>query len=409
MIIQTESNYTPITGATLLLPVASQNGKLPADTLRQLSQITGQSSDFIGQCFEGGKKEIFPLVTADQIAVLIGLGDEPSFRHTLRIFQQVAAKHKKLLGSVLQLHFGVQSGLENVAYLAEAAVNGLLQGAYQLGKYKSDDGFAHPLLHSETKLTIIASTAPEDALQAGHQRASIIAQAQRGIMDLVDRPANHKTPQHLAQWATDSANAHGYKATVWTKEQIVAAGLGGLLAVNQGSPDPPVFIVMEYQGKTTNGRLPKVGLVGKGVTFDTGGLSLKPSANMHYMKSDMGGAAAVLGTMEAAARLALPIHLIGIVPSTDNSVDAQAVKPSDVITTYSGKTIEIIDTDAEGRLILADGLAYMVKHFQPDVLIDLATLTGSSVRALGYIVNNEDGRVSIDIALSGVFGNEDTD
>jgi leucyl aminopeptidase len=126
--------------------------------------------------------------------------------------------------------------------------------------------------------------------------------------------------------------------------------------------------------------------VGKGVTFDTGGLSIKPSTNMHYMKSDMGGAAAVLGTMEAAARLQLPLHLYGIVPSTDNSVDARAVKPSEVISSYSGRTIEVIDTDAEGRLILADGLAFTVRNHRPEVVIDLATLTGSAVRTFGYQV-----------------------
>jgi leucyl aminopeptidase len=123
--------------------------------------------------------------------------------------------------------------------------------------------------------------------------------------------------------------------------------------------------------------------VGKGVTFDTGGLSIKPSTSMHLMKSDMGGAAAVLGTLEVVAKLNLPIHVVGIVPATENSVDSRSTKPGDVITSYSGKTIEIIDTDAEGRVILADGLAYMVRHFQPDVLIDLATLTGSVIAALG--------------------------
>jgi leucyl aminopeptidase len=123
--------------------------------------------------------------------------------------------------------------------------------------------------------------------------------------------------------------------------------------------------------------------VGKGVTFDTGGISIKPSSNMHYMKSDMGGAAAVLGIVELAARLKLPFHLVGAIPATENSVDAKSIRPGDVIGSYNGKTIEVIDTDAEGRLILADGLSYVVRHFQPEVLIDLATLTGSCIRALG--------------------------
>ena len=128
----------------------------------------------------------------------------------------------------------------------------------------------------------------------------------------------------------------------------------------------------------------KIGLVGKGVTFDTGGISIKPSNNMYLMKSDMGGAAAVLGTMELVAKLKLPVHLIGIVPATENMVDGAGTRPGDVIDSYSGKTIEVIDTDAEGRLVLADGLAYMKKQFNPDVMIDLATLTGNVVTSLGF-------------------------
>jgi leucyl aminopeptidase len=138
---------------------------------------------------------------------------------------------------------------------------------------------------------------------------------------------------------------------------------------------------MEYKPKGKS--LRTIGLVGKGVTFDTGGLSIKPSTNMHYMKSDMGGAAAVLGTLEMAAKLELPLHVVGVIPTTENSVDSLSTKPGDVIGSYLGKTIEVIDTDAEGRLILADGLTYAVKHYQPDVLIDLATLTGSCIRTLG--------------------------
>jgi leucyl aminopeptidase len=138
---------------------------------------------------------------------------------------------------------------------------------------------------------------------------------------------------------------------------------------------------MEYKHEAAT---KKIGLVGKGVTFDTGGVSIKDSANMHYMKSDMGGAAAVFGTIEAAAKLQLPVHIIGVVPTTENSVDGLATKPGDVIGSYMGKTIEVIDTDAEGRLILADGLAYLNRNYTPDIIIDLATLTGSVIGTLGY-------------------------
>jgi leucyl aminopeptidase len=148
---------------------------------------------------------------------------------------------------------------------------------------------------------------------------------------------------------------------------------------------------MEYKHEAAT---QKIGLVGKGVTFDTGGVSIKDSANMHYMKSDMGGAAAVFGTIEAAAKLQLPVHIIGVVPTTENSVDGLATKPGDVIGSYMGKTIEVIDTDAEGRLILADGLAYLNRNYTPDIIIDLATLTGSVIGTLGY-------------AAAGMFTNND--
>jgi leucyl aminopeptidase len=185
----------------------------------------------------------------------------------------------------------------------------------------------------------------------------------------------------MAKWAIESGKKFGYNVSVLEKQQLKSQKLDALLAVGQGSEHPPVLIVMEYRSPNAT---QTVGLVGKGVTFDTGGISIKSSTNMHLMKSDMGGAAAVFGAMELAAKMQLPINLIGIVPACENSVDGKSFKPSDVINSYSGKTIEIIDTDAEGRLILADGLSYMVKNFQPDVMIDLATLTGSVIATLGY-------------------------
>ncbi len=264
----------------------------------------------------------------------------------------------------------------------EAAVNGLTLGRYKIGQFKTQNSETHPLENDDFQLLLISPQGHTDDLQKAAEKGLATAETQMSVLHLVNAPSNKKVPQDLGNWALKSGERHGYTVDVWDKYRIEEAGLHGLLAVNRGSETPPVFIIMEYKPEQENA--PKVGLVGKGVTFDTGGLSIKPSTNMHYMKSDMGGAAAVLGTMELAAKLKLPVHLIGIVPSTDNSVDARSIKPSDVISSYSGKTIEIIDTDAEGRLILADGLAYMTQHFEPDVLINLATLTGSAVRTFGY-------------------------
>ena len=207
------------------------------------------------------------------------------------------------------------------------------------------------------------------------------AETQMKIMDLVNAAPNYKTPQYLADWATESGKKHNFSVKALDKKECIETGLKALLSVNAGSEHEPRFIIMEYKHPDAT---KTVGLVGKGVTFDTGGISIKPSNNMYLMKSDMGGAAAVLGTMELVAKLKLPINLIGIVPSTENMVDGAGTRPGDVIDSYSGKTIEVIDTDAEGRLILADGLAYMKKNYNPDVMIDLATLTGNVVTSLGF-------------------------
>ncbi|WP_229253715.1 M17 family metallopeptidase [Dyadobacter sp. NIV53] len=200
-------------------------------------------------------------------------------------------------------------------------------------------------------------------------------------MDLMNAPGNYKTPDTLAEWALESGRKNNYKVSVFDKETLLALGMHALLSVSKGSDQPPVMIVTDYQPEKYE---KTIALVGKGVTFDTGGISIKGSANMHLMKSDMGGAGAVLGIVELAAQLKLPVRIIGVIPSTENCVDGSSTKPGDVIGSYSGKTIEVIDTDAEGRLILADGLSYAVRQYKPDVVIDLATLTGSVIQTLGY-------------------------
>ena len=254
--------------------------------------------------------------------------------------------------------------------LTAAFIGGLRLGSYSAGQRRGDYS-AHPLAEG----TI---TWDGDA-----DRELTLADVQNRVRSLVDAPANKKRAQDLAAWAVASGQAYGYDVKVLDKEACRDEGLHALLAVNRGSEDPAVLIVMEYRGAADADDT--TAIIGKGVTFDTGGVSIKGSQNLHLMKSDMGGAAATFGAVEAAARLGLPINLVGIVPATDNSVDALSIKPSDVIESHSGKTIEIIDTDAEGRLIMADGLSYAVKYFSPTTLIDVATLTGSAVRTFGYV------------------------
>lgn len=200
--------------------------------------------------------------------------------------------------------------------------------------------------------------------------------------DLVNEPFSYLTAPKLAELAQEAADRYGFDLEVLGKEKIEALKMGGLLAVNKASETPPQFLILEWKPAEPARNAKPVVLVGKGVVYDTGGLSIKPSEGMESMKCDMAGAAAVIATISAAAKNKLPVHLIGLIPATDNLVGEHAIAPGDVIRMYSGKTVEVLNTDAEGRLILADALHYAHKY-DPELVIDLATLTGAAVRALG--------------------------
>ena len=273
--------------------------------------------------------------------------------------------------------------------IKQAMLNGLYLHDYSVGIYKSGSQDSQ----SDSALYILSNENIKEDISALTFKAKQLAISQKDIFKLVDAPSNKKSPAVLAEYAEKIAKEGSDRlhTQVMHKAEIIEQGFHGLLAVNQASPTPPVFIKLEYRSGKQNAK--HVGIVGKGVTFDTGGISLKRSSNLHLMKSDMGGGAAVLGLIRMADQLQLDINLTGIVPATDNSIGQHAIKPSDVISSYSGKTIEIIDTDAEGRLLLADGLSYMEQNYNPDVLIDIATLTGSCITALGtfaagFITNN---------------------
>jgi len=209
-----------------------------------------------------------------------------------------------------------------------------------------------------------------------------IAEGMALAKDLGNLPGNHCTPTYLAEQAVDLGKRHGIKVEVLEQKDCEKLGMGCFLAVARGSSQPPKFIVMEYQGGKRDE--PPVALVGKGITFDTGGISIKPAAEMDEMKFDMCGAASVLGTMKAIALMKLPLNVVGVVPSTENMPGGRAIKPGDVVTTMSGQTVEILNTDAEGRLILCDALTY-VEKYKPAAVVDIATLTGAMVIALGHV------------------------
>ena len=326
----------------------------------------------------------------------LGLGTKPTLKVVIDAFKRFLQMESAKLPSNLSIDIGSANfDPEFLAVLTEGLVSGMLLGTYKKGMYQTTTVPAHKWDSEQLTLQILVPDSFDDIVEVAADKGRAIAETQLKMLGLVNAPSNKLTPIKLGQEAIMSGKEFGYNVEVHDEKAIEKLGLFALKAVGQGSETPARFIVMEYKPKAMGSKIPKVGLVGKGVTFDTGGLSIKGSSNMHYMKSDMGGAAAVLGTIELAAKLKLPVHLIAIIPTTENCVDAKALKPGDVIGSYADKTIEIIDTDAEGRLILADGIAYLNKNYSPDVMIDVATLTGSCVQTLGYeagglFTNNDD-------------------
>jgi len=245
-----------------------------------------------------------------------------------------------------------------------------------------------------SKLTLLCSKLAAKDVQRGLARGAAIAAGVTFAKSLANLPGNYCTPTYLGEQARKLGKDHGLKVEVLDRKQIEKVGMGSFLAVAQGSAEPPRFIVARYEGAPKT-QAPIV-LVGKGITFDSGGISIKPSADMDEMKYDMGGAASVLGTLRAIAELKPKLNLIVLVPTCENMPSSTAVKPGDVVTSLSGQTIEILNTDAEGRLILCDALTY-AERFNPACVVDVATLTGACIIALG---NHNSGLFSPDDALA---------
>ena len=230
-------------------------------------------------------------------------------------------------------------------------------------------------------VSLVCTKAEAAAVAAGLKRGEAIAAGTTLARECANRPANHCTPGYLAEQAKKLGKAYGLKVEVLDRKACEKLGMGSFLSVAQGSDEPPRFIVARWLGAAKTDA--PVVLVGKGITFDTGGISIKPAAGMDEMKFDMGGAASVLGTLRAVAQLRAKVNLVGIIPTCENMPSGRAIKPGDVVTSMSGQTIEILNTDAEGRLILCDALTY-AERFKPAVVVDIATLTGACVVALGH-------------------------
>jgi leucyl aminopeptidase len=335
--------------------------------------------------FRGSRDETLHLLGAEtgvERLLLVGMGKVSDRLASLKRAAAIAARRANQAGfGRLAIYAG-----DLFAGDVEALTLGALAGSWEMKEFQTpppDDERRASL----TDVVVLASssTAPQE-VESGRAIGDGHSLARR----LGNLPGNVCTPEFLAETAREIANRHGMRLTVLGRAEMEQEGMGSFLAVAQGTPQDPKLIVLEYRN---GGDKPPIALVGKGLCFDSGGISIKPAQGMEYMKFDMCGAAGVLGAMEAIGQLKLPVNVVGLVGSTTNMPSGTAVKPGDVVQASNGKYIEIINTDAEGRLVLADVLTY-AKRFSPAVVIDAATLTGACVIALGH-------------TATGVMGNED--
>jgi len=345
---------------------------------------------------EGSIMMLYPNLetcTAKRI-LLVGLGDKVSLAACRGASSALSKKVKELKIENVGIDLTAVGALseamnESVDYIAQATVEGFHSGLYEYNQLKTNRVKEMKLGKPEEvnikvkveELVLATDAKSMTDVKKGAETGDIIATSQAMVRDLVNAPSSHMNALDFAECVKASGEKHGFNVTVFDKAKIEALKMGGLLGVNKGSVIPPTFSIMEY--KPVGESQGRIALVGKGVMFDTGGISIKPSSGMGDMKADMAGGADVFGAVEAAARLKLPLEVIGIVPATDNMPSGSAQNPGDVLTTYSGITVEVDNTDAEGRLILADALTYVKEEYKPDAIIDLATLTGACIIALG--------------------------
>ena len=325
--------------------------------------------------------------------LLVGLGKEADFtekQYAKAVRSSIKALEKSgaldATTCLAQLPVKALSAQRKVAYLSEAA----LDASYKFAAIKRKDEKASPK-KGIAKLTINVAASEVTAAETGLADGQALAAGVSLAKDLGNLPPNVCTPSYLAEQALALGKTHQFKVEVLERDALEKLGMGSFLGVAQGSEEPPKFIIMQHlKGKKEQ---KPVVLVGKGITFDTGGISLKPGSEMDEMKYDMCGAASVLGTFKTIAAMNLPLNVIGVIPTCENMPDGRATRPGDVLTSMSGLTIEVLNTDAEGRLILCDALTY-VERFEPSAVIDVATLTGACVIALGH-------------HASGLFSNND--
>lgn len=370
---------TLVTQALLVTVPEGKDKQLPREIVDLIPNAAHQS--FTGKLDQ--VLTVFPATGSIDRIVLVGLGDGSGSRSAVELFRRAMALGIKQLTARdcpdIAIYLG---GLFESSYITDAVLMALLAtyhySAHRSTKENEPVGFS--------SLTLVALNAKlSGAVDRALHEAAVIGSAVNQARDLVNRPSNLLTPILLASVASELADCEPtLTATAWSEAELRKRKFGALLAVSRGSSEEAQLITLEYRPKVES-RKSKVGtvaLVGKGITFDSGGINLKPSQHIADMHMDMAGGAVVLATLQAIAELAIPIHVIGIVPATENMPGGAALKPGDVVTSKAGLTIEVADTDAEGRLVLADGLAHATS-FKPDYILDLATLTGAAVVALG--------------------------
>ncbi len=340
----------------------------------------------ISQFFSGKAKDIYINAKDEEIQYLIGLGANDLKNFELQNIANHFSQSKKK--NFLPVETKIEADFLNAKQFS-SLIEGLFLGTYQYG-LKNEHAFL------QEGFSLQNASFSENFLIKITENTQAICNGQFACMEWLNKPANLKNADLISNFLKDLSSEKGFKYTVFNRKECEEKGLGAYLSVNQGSSKDAAFTIIEYSPKNRDAKnLKTIGLVGKCVLFDTGGISIKGGQNMHYMKSDMGGATAVIGTLIAAAEMNLAVNIIAILPITDNAVSRDAYLPSDVITAYNGKTIEVLNTDAEGRMTLADGLSYMAKNYKTDAILDLATLTGSSVRMFGdtcgaLMGNNDD-------------------
>ncbi len=324
-----------------------------------------------------------------RIVAVVGLGKQAEFSpDKLRSISAEFCRHLRKLNCqrVATIVHGAGAGGLEISTASQAIAEGSLLGLYRFKKYMTKETEDKDI---EELLLVERDEKSLEQLKVGCEKGKILAEATNLARDWINEPANYMTPAELARRAEELASAYGLDITVFDREQMEVEGMGALLGVARGSQQPPKLIIISYKGDKDS--TSAIGFVGKGITFDSGGISIKPSEGMGEMKGDMAGAAAVIAAMAAIAQLKPKVNVTAIAPATENMPSGNALKPGDVLRAANGKTIEIETTDAEGRLILADALSYALK-LKLSPLIDIATLTGACRVALGNI-------------CSGLFGN----